>query len=174
MADKYEIISKREYTDHTPVGFVGIKQYTLIKRADKRFIIIRFSNDLGARIDRLFFTLEQIDANGRAIELSESEYTVRVGLDAGISFEKELAVDEKCVAVTVQINKVSSCGKEYCLENGKIAIVTDTDAVKNDISPQSLIKPSKKKGIYWKLILISVAAIIIILGINLLFAILQR
>ena len=175
MAETYEMISRKEYTEPTPVGYVGLKQYTLIQRGQKRFVIIRFFNDLGVRIDKLFFTLEQIGSDGRVLEPLGGELEVCVGLDAGISFEKELEVDAQCVAVKVLVSKVRSCGDEYFLKNGQIEVVTDADAMKKlDISSKLLIpKNKKKRKDRWKLTVIAVAAAMTVFVINLLVAFLN-
>ncbi|MBQ7336616.1 MAG: hypothetical protein IJW92_09120 [Clostridia bacterium] len=175
MTEKYEMISKKEYTKPNPAGYVWLKQYILIKRGEKRFVKLRFLNDLGVRIDRLFFTVEQIGPNGSLLETTGSEHTVYVGLDAGISFEKELAVDDQCVAVAVRVDKVRSNGNEYSLENGQITAVMDADSMKHaDISPEFLIQKDQKKGRdRRKLTVVAAAAILTVLIINLLIAFLH-
>ena len=74
MANKYEIITKREFSAPTAVRFVWVKQYTIIKRGSKRFAIVRFSNDFDAPLEEIYFTLEQIDAAGKPIDIPENEY----------------------------------------------------------------------------------------------------
>ncbi len=174
MTEKNEIILKREYTRPNTDGYVWVKQYTIIKRGRQRYAVIRFSSDMDVRIDKLFFTLEQINSNGNAI-LGGVEYAVNVGLDAGIAFEKEIAVDENCVAVKLRVDKVRSCGNEYTLKDGQITVITNVDSMKNaNISSDLLIPKSDEKGSgQWKLTAISVAAIAVLLIINLIVALLH-
>ncbi len=175
MTKKYEIILKKEYTKPSIDGYVWLKQYTIIKRDGQRYAIVRFSNDMGVRIDRLFFALDQLDSNGRVIASRGDKYALDVGLDAGISFEKEIAVDENCVAVKLRVDKVRSCGNEYSLNDGQITVVSNIDSIKNeDISPELLIpKNEEKSSSQWKLTAISIAAIAVALMINFLVALLH-
>ncbi len=174
MTEKYEIILKKEYKRPNTDRYVWVEQYTIIKRGGQRYAVIKFSSDMDVRIDKLFFTLEQINSNGRAILCGE-EYAVSVGLDAGISFEKEIAVDENCVAVKLRVDKVRSCGNEYTLKDGQITVITNVDSMKNaNISPELLIPKNEEKGSgQWKLTAISVATIAVLLIINLIVALLH-
>ncbi len=175
MTQIYEIILKREYTSPNTDRYVWLKQYTIIKRNGHRYAIIRFSNDMGVRIDRIFFTLSQLDSNGEVITSAANEHAINVGLDAGISFEKEIPVDEDCVAIQLQISKVRSCGNEYILNDGQITVVTNIDSLKHkDISPELLIpKDENKEGGRFKMIAISISAIAVALIINFLVALLH-
>ncbi len=169
MANKYEIITKREYSAPESVGFVWLKQYTIIKRGTKKFAIIRFFNGFEAPLERIHFTIEQIDSLGSIIEIPENEYSLCVGLDSGISFEKEIPIKEECEAVIINIQKAKAGGKEYYLENGQIKISTEEDPDEAN-APANVLIDSAYGEQFWKLFAISTIAAIVILGINLLLA----
>ncbi len=175
MNEKYEIISKKEYAKPIIPGYVWLQQYMLIRRGEKKYAVLRFSNDLGTRIDKLFFTLEQIDSNGRTITVSEREHVVCVGLEVGVAFEKELAVDRECVAIRLCVDKVHARGNEYSLQNGALQAVADIDAIKRSEIPTELLIPKSKsgRGGRWKLIAIALAAVMTVLEMNLFLVLLQ-
>ena len=172
MTKKYEILSKREYAAPNSVRYVWLKEYTLIKRGEKKFAVIRFSNDLDIPLERIFFTLEQIDSNGELIDIPEDAYSLRVELDAGISFEKEFAISKDCATIAVKIQKIRAGGKEYCLENNQMTIVTNDELTQANVLA-AIPGSFNQKRTYWKLIGVSVIAAIIVLGINILFALFQ-
>lgn len=175
MTKKYEIILKKQYDDHSAIKSVGIEQYTLIRRGDDRAAIVRFFNNLGVRIDRLFFTLEQFDNNGNRIEVPENDFVINVCLDAGIPFEKEISTDKNCVAIQVCINKIRSGRDEYVFQNDKITVFKNVDSLKNLDIPQKLLisKKEKKGNRHGKLILIALVSVVALLIINILIALLH-
>ena len=169
MANKYEIITKREFSAPAAVRFVWVKQYTIVKRGAKKFAVVRFSNNFDAPLEEIYFTLEQIDAAGKPIDIPENEYSLCIGLNSGVSFEKEFAICEECDAIVIKVQKIRAGNQEYRLENGQVEVATNDEPTTAE-APSFNPTPGKQ---YWKLFAVSLIAAIIILGINLLLAILQ-
>lgn len=175
MIKKYELLTKKEYRAPASCKYVWLQQYTLVKRGRQRSVILRFANDLGERIDKLTFTLVQLDASGAAIHSTPQQFAILVGLDSGISFEKEISVANNCVDIAIEVTKVRSCGNEYYQHNGEITVLTNADATENESISSKLLIPSKKieksgKGMR---IAIALLGFVLVLAVNALIAILN-
>ena len=172
MTAKNEIISKIEYDKPAFGGYAWVKQYSLVRRGEEKYVVLRFFNDLGRRIDKLFFTLEQINAQGKLLDVPEQKHVACVGLRPDDAFEWEIAVDRECVAVRVRIDKVHACGDEYSLQNeGATESATPATVRRSSIPSEFLISEDRSRsGRKWALAAIAFAAVATITLMSLLFA----
>ena len=118
-----ECIAKGFYHYKQPSELVSVKNYIFTRKAGKKCLLLRFSNDLSHTVDSMRFTLRQMDATGKVIDETEVAYA-DMDLLAGASFvsQKAIVVDEFCTDFRVYVNEIRSGRYKYTVDNGAVSV----------------------------------------------------
>ena len=117
-----QIISKGEYRHYQIDNFVSVKQYIILRTAEKKCLTLRFTNSLGCRVNAFKFLLIQMDIQGKIIGKKKIKFN-DISLENGRDYtsHKGIILDEKCVDFKIQMLCVYSDRYRYKLKNNKIA-----------------------------------------------------
>ena len=131
-----QIVTKGEYQYSQTNRLVPLKQYIFFSKNEKKYLLLRFSNDSDFIVNGIKFELQQFDGNGRKI--GNSTLTARlISGDPGSVFALRdgFVVDDKCVDFTVTVTEIYSGDYVYSLEHG----VTTVNYVPNNHDPLAAI-----------------------------------
>lgn len=149
-----QIITKGEYQYSQNNCLVTLKQYIFFTKNEKKYILLRFSNDSDFIVNGIKFELQQFDGNGRKI--GKSILTARsISENPGSVFAVRdgFAVDNKCVDFIITVIEIYSGDYVYSLEHGVTTVsyvpshyesITAVDVVRKG----RMVVASKRRGSY--------------------------
>ena len=117
---KQQYLSKGFY-QHTQVGNpVSVKNYIFLRNNNKKYLLIRYANELDHTVHEMYMTLVQLDAAGKTITNTKLQYKDLQFLPGSTFAENAgILVDEKCTDFRVIIQKVISGQYEYSTYAGE-------------------------------------------------------
>ena len=121
MKVKVSHVTKVVYRYPQPAGFVSVKEFVFARNNDIKCLLIRFSNDTSFRIDRLEYTVTQIDDKGEMIGKTK-QIKSGLSLEYGCVFTTPdgVIVDENCSDIIVEMESICSGKVKYRFENGEL------------------------------------------------------
>lgn len=121
---KEQIISKGKYTLSQPENMVGVKQYLFVRDEDgKKRLLLRFANNRGEKCSKFAFILYRLDAKGNVLgqDKYESADTEFEGNEV-FSFDRRIAVEEKCSNFRVQMVYARYGNYTYNVEHENVSV----------------------------------------------------
>ena len=119
-----DYIAKGNYR-HSQIGnFVSVKDYIFLRKKGVKYLLLRFSNELGYTVDAMSYMVFQYDADGNLLErLSVGHSDIKLKPLCTYATGEPLAVEEKCVDFKIICLEVHS-GKYRYLVNDQIVSVS--------------------------------------------------
>ena len=62
-----QVLAKGFYRNNSIEGFISVWQYMFVRREGKKYLLLRFTNDLKFTVDRLELTVIQLASDGRQL-----------------------------------------------------------------------------------------------------------
>ncbi len=121
---KEQIISKGKYTLSQPENMVGVKQYLFVRDEDgKKRLLLRFANNRQEKCSKFAFILYRLDAKGNVLgqdkyESADKEFS---GNEV-FSFDRRIAVEEKCSNFRVQMVYARYGNYTYNVEHENVSV----------------------------------------------------
>ena len=121
MKVKVSHVTKVVYRYPQPAGFVSVKDFVFARNNGRKCLLIRFSNDTSFRIDRLEYTVTQLDDKGEVIGKTK-QIKSGLSLEYGCIFTTPdgVIVDENCSDIRVDMENICSGKIKYRFENGEL------------------------------------------------------
>ena len=114
-------ISKGFYQHPQVSNFISVKNYIFLHRAEKQYLLIRFSNDSDFTVHFLRFTILQLDAQNQTLAKSTVQYSDLSFVPGSTHTSSEgLVVDEKCCNFKILYNEVRSDNYHYTIYRDEI------------------------------------------------------
>jgi hypothetical protein len=129
-------------------------------------------------IDGMFFTIAELDANGKLIKNSKAHFSGTVLPGRMFSSDNAIVVDSKCCDFNVTVDKVVSGNYEYTSIDGNV-LVRYNDKIEAS-APDAFVfssydKMSKKKSIHtWVFKLVAVVLLLALIAANFVFGLLEE
>ena len=121
MKNDLQMLSKGFYQYAQTDRFVMAKNYMFLRSKGKKFLLIRFYNDMDYRVDSMTFTVIQQDATGKVLDSVKVTYdkiTFRSG--SYYTTDEAIMVHELCNDVRVVFNEVVSDWFVYRPKDGRV------------------------------------------------------
>ncbi len=134
MVSEKHYIAKGVYRHSQIDHFISVKNYIFLRNNGKKYLLLRFSNELDYAVDGLTYAVLQYDANGNEITNKRIDMDgVKIRPHEMFATDSALEVDEKCVDFRVVFLEVRS-GKYHYRTVEKIVSVyyADTEDLFDD------------------------------------------
>jgi hypothetical protein len=149
MALEYEIISRGVYRHGQIENFILIGQYAFIRKSNKKYLALRFENELDTDIHSMSFTLIQLNSSGDVIERTHISYgEISVKAHTEFAHESVIRVRSDCSDFEIAFGEVRSSDLIYTVQGGRaVAKYNRIDPIldKVDEVQASRIPPLPKK-----------------------------
>lgn len=121
MPNEQIMLSKGYYRHSQINGFVTVKNYIYIKQNGKKCLLLRFFNETDFEIDRIEFTVIQLDASGNTLgEVRMQEDGLRFVAGGYYTCHDSIVMREGCHDFRVVMNEVISRDFRYCVRDGEV------------------------------------------------------
>ena len=157
MKKDLQMLSKGFYQYAQLDRFVMAKNYMFLRNKGKKFLLIRFYNDMDYRVEEMTFTIYQLDASGKMLDSSKvtcDHIFFRPG--CYYTMEEAVMVHELCNDVRVVFNEVVSDQYVYRPKDGRAIAYYSSDYVgmpssSSDYYDEEALTVKKKKYGRYKL-----------------------
>jgi len=161
---KEQIISKGKYTLAQPKDMVGVKQYLFVRDEDgKKRLLLRFANNRQEKCSKFAFILYRLDAKGNVLGQEKYESADKEFSENEVfSFDRRIAVEEKCSDFKVQMVYARYGNYTYNVEheNVSVAYSEKNTSTLDNAKAVTKVKPRKIHArvfdMPWLFVLISV------------------
>ena len=144
---KEQIISKGKYALAQPANMVGVKQYLFVRDEDgKKRLLLRFANNRQEKCSKFAFILYRLDAKGNVLGQDKYESADKEFAENEVfSFDRRIAVEEKCSNFRVQMVYARYGNYTYNVEHENVSVAYSemNTAVVDNARAATKVKPRK-------------------------------
>ncbi|MBR5140478.1 MAG: hypothetical protein IKV16_05420 [Clostridia bacterium] len=113
------VIEKSAYTRNQAGAFVQVKNYIIMRRDNKKFLLLQLSNSFERSVNGIKINLTQLDSAGNTVSNTSYVYD-KLSIMPGASYAipSGLVLDPSCVDFRVDIAYAVSGDYRYVFKNG--------------------------------------------------------
>ena len=118
------VIKKGLYKNETTENFLYPKQYIIIEKNEKNYLLLRFENKCNFKVDKFTFLVKQFNNLGEVIQETRHAMNLKTPINNGELkvYNKGILLLEGCVNYIVKIDKVYSDSYIYTLNKNEISV----------------------------------------------------
>lgn len=181
MKNDLQMLSKGFYQYAQMDRFVMAKNYMFLRNKGKKFLLIRFYNDMDYKVEGMTFTIYQLDATGKMLDSSKVSCNHIFFRSGGYyTMEDAVMVHELCNDVRVVFNEVVSDQYVYRPKDGRAIAYYESEYVGEPISSgdyyddEAFTVKKKKYGRYKLASWLAVILLLTLLALNVGYYVLEK
>ena len=121
MQNDLQMLSKGFYRYAQPDRFITVKNYIFVRQKGKKYLMLRFYNDMDYKVDGISFTVVQLDSTGKVLDHTDVSFdSLSIPSGSTYSTNEAIRVHELCNDFKIVFDEVSAGAYKYRISDGRV------------------------------------------------------